>query len=170
VKLRSVKLRAADWLRSRDISELAVMVRFGELVVAIAAQRVARIVMADEAVAVAGPTPSVRIGDAVMPAWNLGALLGFAEPPAAWLVMTTSDEASAPSIALGTGPCIAVASHDGISALPAGVVTAPIAAVLGVFVTDAALRDRGVGPLGVRLDPMMLIGLPALAAAQRGAR
>jgi len=171
VTLRTAKSRANERLRSRDISELAVMVRFGDLVVAVAAQRVSRIVRADEAVpATARATPSVQIGDAVLPAWDLGQLLGFSEPPSAWLVMTATDEPGAPRIALGTGPCIAVASHDGVSPLPAGVVSAPPDAVVGVFVTDAALRETGVGQLGVRLDPLRLIGSSALAAAWRGAR
>jgi len=168
-----MKLRTAnhpDRLRSRDISELAVMVRFGDLVVAVAAQRVSRIALADEVEPVPGQTASVRIGDAVLPAWDLGKLLGFAEPPAAWLVMTTGDAPGAPRIALGTGPCIAVAPHGGVSPLPPGVVNAPLSAVVGVFITDAALRERGLGQLGVRIDPMRLIGSPAPAAAQRGER
>jgi hypothetical protein len=170
VTLRAVKPRGGDWLRNRDISELAVMVRFGDLIVAVAAQRVSRIVMADQAVPAAGATASVRIGDTVLPAWDLGNLLGFAEPPAAWLVMTTGDEPSAPQIALGTGPCVAVASHNGVSPLPPGVVNVPPAAVVGVFVTDPVLRERGVGHLGVRVDAMRLIGASALAAARSGDR
>jgi hypothetical protein len=156
--------------RNAAISELAVMVQFGELVVAIAAQRVARIVMADDAVPSPGATPSVRIGGTLLPAWNLGKLLGFSEPPAAWLIMATGDEPGAPEIAVGTGPCIAVSSHDALSLLPPGVIAAPFAAVTGVFATDAALRERGAGHLGVQIDPMRLIGAPALAAARRGER
>jgi hypothetical protein len=171
VTQRTANTRTAERLRSHDISELAVMVRFGELVVAVAALRVSRIVMADEAVpADVRSTRYVRIGDAMLPAWNLGTLLGFSEPPVAWLVMRTRDEPSAPEIALGSGPCIAVASHDGVTPLPAGVLSSPQAAVIGVFVTDAALRARGVGPLGVRVDPMRLIGSSVLAAARRDAR
>ena len=78
-----------------------------------------------------------------MPAWDLGKLLGFSEPPAAWLVVTTSDQPDAPEIAIGTGPCIAVAAHDGAAPLPGGVVVGPEAAVIGVFATDPALRERG---------------------------
>ena len=168
MKLRSVKTRPAALPRDRVIADLAVMVRFGELVVAIAAQRVSRIVMADEAVPAAGAIPSVRIGDTVLPAWDLGKLLGFTDPPEAWLIMTTSDEPDAPTIALGTGPCVAVASHDGVSPLPVGVVSAPLWAIVGVFVTDPALRERGVGHLGIRVDPLRLIGSSGLAAARRG--
>ena len=170
MKLRTVTTKPAA-LQTLAIGELAVLVRFGELVVAVAAQRVSRIVLADEAVP-ASPraTPRVMIGGATLPAWDLGKLLGFAEPPAAWLVVTTGDEPSAPEIALGTGPCIAVSSHDGASPLPAGVVSAPAAAVIGVFETDPALRERGLGRLGVRVDPLRLIGPAALAAAQRGER
>jgi hypothetical protein len=170
MKLRTVVTRSAERLRNRDISELAVMVRFGELVVAVAAQRVARIVMAEEAVRGGGATPSVRIGAAVLPAWELGKLLGLSEDSAAWLVIKTSDEPGAPEIALGTGPCIAVSSHDAVSPLPGGVVTAPAAAVLGVFVTDAVLRASGVGQIGLRVDPMRLIGWSAVAAARSGER
>lgn len=154
----------------RDISELAVMLRFGELVVAVGAQHVARIALADEAVPVSGTIPSVRLGDAVLPAWQLGKLLGLTGELAAWLVMTTGDGPGAPRIALGTGPCLAIATHDKVAPLPAGVVTAPPGAVAGVFVTDPALRARGVGALGVRIDPMRLIGWSVLAAARRGAR
>jgi hypothetical protein len=167
-----VKPRAAPrLLANRAISELAVMVRFGDLVVAVAAQRVSRIVLADEAVpTTAYDLPSVQIGGAVMPAWDLGKLLGFTEPPAAWLVMTTGDEPTSPRIALGTGPCVAVSSHAGVSPLPAGVVSAPPSAVVGVFATDAELRERGLGPLGVRVDPMRLIGPSAITLAHRGER
>lgn len=169
MKQRSVKLRTAERPRSRGIAELAVLVRFGELVVAIAAQRVSRIVMADEAVEVPGrATPCIRLGTQVLPAWDLGELLGLSEPRAAWLVIATSDEPSASTIALSTGPCMAVASHDELSALPPGVVSAPAEAVLGVFATDATLRERGAGHLGVRVDPMRLIGAAALALAERG--
>ena len=171
MKQRSIKLRTAEPQRSHGIGELAVLVRFGTLVVAVAAQRVSRIVMADEVVDAPGrATRCIRIGATVLPAWDLGELLGLSEPPAAWLVMTTSDEPTAGSIALGTGPCLAVASHDELSALPAGVVSAPTAALLGVFATDANLRDRGAGHLGVRVDPLCLIGATALAVAQRGAQ
>lgn len=170
MKLRSIKTRNAEPLRSRSIAELAVMVRFGELVVAVAADRVSRIAMADEAVPAKAAAPSVRIGDAVLPAWDLGKLLGFSEPPAAWLVLATGDEPGAPRIALGTGPCIAVAAHGDVSSLPTGVVSASSAAVVGVFVTDQTLRDRGVGQLGVRVDPLRLIGSTELASALRGDR
>lgn len=168
--IRGVISRPAEVVRTRAIGELAVLVRFGELVVALAADRVARIALADEAEAVDGTTPCVMIDGAVLPAWELSALIGLDDPPAAWLVLTTSDEPGAPRIALGTGPCVAVAAHDALSALPAGVVNAPSAAVLGVFLTDPALRERGLGHLGVRLDPLRLIGASALAAARRGER
>jgi hypothetical protein len=167
---RPARRHAAAPLAARALSELAVMVRFGELVVAMAAQYVLRIATADEAVAVPGAPASVRIGDAVLPAWELGNLLALAGPPAAWLVLTTGDEPNAPRIALGTGPCIAVSTHGEVSPLPPGVVSAPPAAVLGVFVTDPALRERGLGHLGVRIDPVRLIGSSAIAAARRGAR
>jgi len=170
VKLRSIRTRNPERVRSRDISELAVMVRFGEIVVAVAAQRVARIALADEGVRAPGATPSVRIGDAVLPAWDLGKLLGYSEAPAAWLVMATGDEPDAPRIALATGPCIAISPHGQVSPLPAGVVSASPAAIAGVFVTDEALRERGVGALGVRVDPMRLIGSSELAAALRSER
>jgi len=164
---RPVQPRAIAPHAARTLSELAVIVRFGELVVALPAQRVSRIAMADEVVAVPGAPASVRIGDAVLPAWELGKLLALAEAPAAWLILTTGDEPNAPRIALGTGPCVAAAPHDEISPLPPGVVSVPPAAVLGVFVTDPALRARGIGPLGVRIDPVRLIGAPVIAAASR---
>ena len=168
MKLRTIKTRNPERARRHDISELAVMVRFGEVVVAVAAQRVARIALADEAVRAPGATPSVRIGGAVLPAWDLGKLLGYSQPPAAWLVMATGDEPDAPKIALATGPCIAISPHGAVSPLPAGVVSASPAAIAGVFITDQALRERGVGHLGVRVDPMRLIGSSELASALRG--
>ena len=167
---RPVKPRAVAPHAARALAELAVIVRFGELVVALPAQRVSRIAMADEVVAVPGAPASVRIGDAVLPAWELGKLLALAEAPAAWLILTTGDEPDAPRIALGTGPCVAVSAHDEVSPLPPGVVSVPPAAVLGVFVTDPALRKRGLGPLGVRIDPVRLIGPSAINAARRGER
>jgi hypothetical protein len=172
VTVRTARTRAAAPLRARNISELAVMVRFGELVVALAADRVSRIALADEAEPASGAVPSVRLGGVVLPAWNLADLLGLEAPPEAWVIMTTSSEPGAPEIALGTGPCIAIAPHDRVSALPAGVISAPPAAVAGVFVTDPALRERGVGELGVRIDPMQLIGSSALnaIAGRRGER
>lgn len=169
MKLRGIRTRNPERALGHAISELAVMVRFGEVVVAVAAQRVARIALADEAVRAAG-AHSVRIGDAVLPAWDLGKLLGYSEAPAAWLVMATGDEPNAPKIALATGPCIAISPHGEVSPLPAGVVSASAAAITGVFVTDAALRERGVGQLGVRVDPMRLIGSSELAVALRGER
>ena len=170
MKLRTINTRPAE-LKTRAIGDLAVMVQFGDLVVAVAAQRVARIVLADEAVpATPRATPRVQIGGTVMPAWDLGKLLGFTAPPAAWLVFATTDQPDAPEIALGTGPCIAVAGHASAAPLPGGVVAAPEAAIVGVFATDPALRERGIGELGVQVDPLRLIGPAALAAAQRGER
>jgi len=166
--LRSVRTRPAERSRKPDLSELAVMLRFGDLVVAVAAQRVARIALADEAAPATAATPSVEIGGVVLPAWDLGVLLGLTGAPEAWLIMTTGDEPGAPRIALGTGPCMAIAAHDALLPLPPGVVSAPPAAVAGVFVTDAALRARGVGQLGVRIDPMRLIGWSVLAGARHG--
>jgi hypothetical protein len=164
---RTVKPRARAPLAAHALSELAVIVRFGELVVALPAQHVSRIAMVDEAVAIPGAPARIRIGDAVLPAWELGKLLALTEALAAWLILTTGDEPNAPRIALGTGPCVAVSTHDEVSPLPPGVVSAPPAAVLGVFVTDPALRERGLGQLGVRIDPVRLIGAPAIAAAAR---
>jgi hypothetical protein len=170
VKLRTISTRPAE-LQTRAIGDLAVLVQFGRLVVAVAAQRVARIVLAEEAVpAPPRATPRIQIGGTVMPAWDLGKLLGIREPTTAWLVVTTTDQPDAPEIALGTGPCIAVATHASAAPLPGGVVVAPEAAVVGVFATDPALRERGIGELGVRVDPLRLIGPAALAAAQRGER
>jgi hypothetical protein len=164
---RPARPRGAAPLAARALSELAVLVQFGELIVAVAAQHVSRIVLADDAAVVPDSPGSVRIGDAVLPAWELGKLLALADAPAAWLILATGDDPGAPRIALGTGPCVAVAPHDEISPLPPGVVSVPPAAVLGVFVTDPALRARGIGPLGVRIDPVRLIGAPAIAAASR---
>jgi len=79
-----IRSRAAAPLARRALSELAVIVRFDALVVALPAQHVSRIAMADEAVPVTGGS-SVRIGDAVLPAWELGKLLALGEPSAAWL-------------------------------------------------------------------------------------
>lgn len=170
MKLRTISTRPAE-LRSRAIGELAVMLRFDRLVVAVPAERVVRIVLADEAVPAAPrATPRVQIHGATMPAWDLGKLLGLSGPPAAWLVFATGDQPGGSAIALGTGPCIAVTTHDGAAALPGGVVVGPDAAVVGVFATDAALRERGLGELGLRVDPLRLIGPAALAAAQRGER
>jgi hypothetical protein len=170
VTVRGVISRPAEALRARAIGELAVLVRFRELVVALAAERVARIALTDEVAWVDGATPCVQIDGAVLPAWELAALIGLDEPPAAWLVLNTSDEPGASRIALGTGPCLAVAAHDALSMLPAGVINAPSAAVLGVFLTDPALHERGLGRLGIRIDPLRLIGASALAAARRGER
>ena len=164
---RPTRLPVAAPLAARALSELAVIVRFDALVVAVAAQHVSRIVMADQAVAVPGARAGVRIGDAVLPSWELGKLLALAGPLAAWLVLTTGDKPNAPRIALGTGPCVAVSTHDQVSPLPPGVIGAPPDAVLGVFVTDPALRERGLGHLGVRIDPVRLIGSSAIAAASR---
>jgi hypothetical protein len=153
---------------ARDISELAVMLQFGDLVVAVAAQRVARIALADEVAPAPGATPSVQVGGAVLPAWDLGKLLGLPIDPVAWLVMTTADEPGAPRIALGTGPCLAIAAHGEVWPLPPGVVTAPPGAVAGVFVIDPLLRAPGVGQLGIRIDPIRLIGWSVLAGTRRG--
>jgi hypothetical protein len=173
--VRTSRTRAAGPLLTRGIAELAVLVRFGDLVIALPAERVTRIVAADEVTAVkpaafTGGAASVAIAGATLPAWDLGALLGLREPPEAWLVMRTSDDPGAPEIALGTGPCVAVAGHDAVSALPPGVINAPPAGIVGVFVTDPGLRERGAGPLGVRIDAARLIGAPALAAVARGGR
>jgi hypothetical protein len=156
--------------RARNIAELAVMVRFGELAVALAAERVSRIAMADEATAATAAIPSVEIAGEVLPAWNLADLLGLDAEPQAWVIMATSNEPGAPRIALGTGPCVAIAPHGAVTPLPIGVVSAPPVAVAGVFITDPALRDRGVGELGVRIDPLQLIGSAGLAAAMAAMR
>jgi hypothetical protein len=162
VSVRGVRTRAPARARVHGIADLAVMVQFDDLVVAIPAQRVARIVLADEATDAAGAR--IRIGDHTLPAYDLAHLLGLGHAPAAYLVLGAHDGHA--EVALASGPCIAIAAHGPLSRLPRGILTDTTGGVLGVFSTDPSLRGRGGGPRGVRVDPRRLIG--AAPAARWG--
>lgn len=160
MSIRGIRTRAPESARIHGIADLAVMVQFDDLVVAIPAPRVSRIVLADtvdEAPSTSG-RPHILLGAQAMPAYDLGGLLGLGRPPAAYLVLTVDEAYSRTEVALGSGPCIAIAAHGPLSRLPRGILTDATGGVIGVFATDAALRGRGVGPLGVRIDPLRLIG------------
>lgn len=160
MSVRGVRTRAPERARVHGIADLAVMVQFDDLVVAIPAQRVSRIVLADTVVEVASAhaRPHVQIGPQALPAYDLAHLLGLGHAPAAYLVLNVDEGYQHTEVALGSGPCIAIAAHGPLSRLPRGILTDASGGVIGVFPTDAALRGRGVGPLGVRVDPLRLIG------------
>jgi hypothetical protein len=95
---------------ARPAGELHVFFACHELVCAVPAQRVGRLLLDEE---VAAPLtgagwPTVIIDDVVHPVWDLGELLGRPALRHAWVTVRTEVGGHAMTVALRTGPCLVV--------------------------------------------------------------
>jgi hypothetical protein len=148
---------------------LCVVVRCDQLAVAIPAGNVTRLALADEVeVRAAAGVTRARSGAIDAAAWPLSRLLDLDAPTDSWVFLGVGDGARAVPLALGAGPCLAVRPLPPPERLPAGLFRRSAAAVVGAFRVDDALRDKGVGIVGVWIDPVVLIGVGAIDAARGG--
>jgi hypothetical protein len=150
---------------------LCVLVRCHTLVVAVPARLVLRMALADEVATTRASNGALlaRSGDAVLPAWDLGALLGLSSPTAAWLFLSVDGGAQPVSLALATGRCLAVRPLPAPTPLPSGLFKKHSDAVVGAFRVDDTLRSQGAGIVGVWLDPLRLLGATAITTAAAAA-
>jgi len=154
---------------ARRAGVLCVLVRIDTLIVAVPADKVTRITLADETVRT--PTPNgglkVRNGDLEVPGWDMCRLLGFQVPITAWLFLAAGGGRE--PFALGTGPCVAVRPLPPPEPLPFGLFKRAADAMVGAFRVDAGLCDRGAGIAGIWLDPSRLVATaPAAGASPTG--
>jgi hypothetical protein len=135
---------------------LCAVVRCDRLAVAIAADCVIRLVLADEVTTrtVEG-VRFVRAGALEARGWPLAALLEVDAATEAWVFVRGAGGAP---VALGTGPCLAVRPLRPPHPLPQGLFRRSRAAVIGAFRVDDGLRERGVSIVGVWIDPARLVG------------
>jgi hypothetical protein len=149
--------------------ELSVVVRAGDLLVALPAVRVARLILADELPVLRDGAPGlVEVAGAPYASWDLGELLGVGKLSAAWVLLGVPAAGTEVRVALRTGPCVAVVPMPRWSAVPQRAFVARPRAMGRVF----SMRELGGAGIGLALDPSLLFArheLEAAAAVQHGA-
>lgn len=147
---------------------LCALVRCGSLAVAMPADAVTFIAMAEDVTVTADAgVLRVKAGDLVVPAWELSGLLGLDAPTTTWVFLKTSVTSGSTAVALGCGPCLTIQKLVDPDPLPRGVFRAGNDAIIGAFRVDAGLLEIGCGILGIWIDPARLIGGDAVTAAMR---
>lgn len=149
--------------------ELSVIVRAGDLCVALPAARVARLILADDLPVMRDGAPGlVEVAGAPYASWDLGELLGVGKLSAAWVLLAVPASGSDLRVALRTGPCVAVVPMPRWSAVPPRAFVARPRALGRVF----SMRELGGTGIGLAVDPVHLFvrhELEAAAALQHGA-
>ena len=99
--------------------ELSIMVRLHEVVAAIPARWITRLVLPTEVEPLTEGAPSVvKCADVRYAAWDLGSMLEEAPLSGAWLLMRVPHRGRFISIALRTGECFAVAPAPKAVSIP----------------------------------------------------
>jgi hypothetical protein len=146
---------------------LRVFVHCAPWVLALPAERVERLLLADEVyldrgdcVDAAAALGIVRIGRAAYPAWDLGLLLGMPPQREAWMLLAVPFSSGTVPLALRTGACLSAAAlpASALKALPPALYRDRPGLVTSAFAT-ALLRlgGRSVGPIGLVLEPGRLL-------------
>jgi hypothetical protein len=159
--------------RSRDAapraqpsaSGLCLYLRCHEHVLALDTRWVERLLLPDEAEAIAPGAPAlVRVDGQLRAVWNLGEVW---KGPAALGSLVLLDAAAfvaagiadAPGLAFAAGPCLKVAPAPALAPLPLGIFRAKHGHVRGAFAAAAALGGVAAGAsIGLALDPLALLG------------
>jgi hypothetical protein len=152
----------------RPQAELAVLVACHSFLVAIPAKRVARLVLPEEVSAVTGPSRgallgSVRAGDRVCAAWDLGVLLELESLDRAWVVLD-GDGRGTP-VALRTGVCALVAEVTPETSLPGRIFRRRAQAFPAAFAAES-VDARLPALFGLWLDPARLFSEEELALSR----
>lgn len=104
--------------------ELAVVVSCHDVLCAIPASLIERMTLAEETPVDVEPVAAapglVRLGDAQLPAWDLGTLLGLAPTRSAWLLVRSGREDLPARVAIRSGPCLVVKRVERGVTLPRG--------------------------------------------------
>jgi hypothetical protein len=143
---------------------LCALVRCGHLAIAIPADLVIFIALADEVQVVdVGDRLRVSASGLVAAGWNLADLLEIEAEITTWMFL----KAGSTTIALGCGACMTVEKLVDPDPLPRGLFRAGRDAIIGAFRVDDALLQAGCGLAGIWLDVPRLIGVDAIDAAAR---
>jgi hypothetical protein len=146
---------------------LAVLVRCRHLLCALPAAGVRRLLLADEVEReTAGGVPCVRANGARFAVWELGALLGVPQPPAAFILLDVRRGSTAVPVALATGPCLAVQELVRGAVLPGPLFRERRAAFAGVFPVERARVPVGDAAFGLWIEPAALLSPEELTAAE----
>jgi len=150
--------------RPEEPRELCVVISCHQLVCALPARTIERLVLPDE-VTILAPDPETPrthswdialVGEERYAACNLGALLAVPPLEAAWVLLRVRHKGGLVPIALQTGPCLIVQKLGAGVPLPSGAFRARSGAITSVFPTTL-LANRGVAAdVGLWLDPSHL--------------
>jgi hypothetical protein len=141
---------------------LCAIVRCGSLAVAIPADIVTFIALAQDTTVAPHPRGlHVRAGDLGAPGWLLPELLGIEGITTSWLFLRSTPRIGV--AAIGCGECITVQKLPDPDPLPRGVLRAEGGAIIGAFRVDDAIVQRGCGIVGVWIDPERLIAAEVTA-------
>jgi hypothetical protein len=136
---------------------LCAIVRCGPIAVAIPADEITFIALAEDAtLEQRGEAMRVTAGGLAAPAWSLPELLEVDAPVTSWLFLRSHGDPAA-LVGLGCGECLTVQKLPDPDALPRGVFRAAETAIIGAFRVDDRLQERGCGIAGIWLDPGRLI-------------
>ena len=141
--------------------ELAVIVACHSFLVALPARSVVRLALPDEvtdAILNAGDTPflgTVRAGDRLCAAWDLGQMLELAPLTNAWAVLDVDHDGTKVSIALRTGVCALVVEIRAEASLPGRIFRSRARAFPAAFATES-FDPTQLALFGLWTDPAHL--------------
>jgi hypothetical protein len=147
-------------------TRLCVVLRCRDLVIAIAAEETARLVLPDQVEVDPGATtPSIATaGTERFAAWNLALLLGREPEASAWVLLHVPHGPRLVPVALATGPCLVVRTLRFDVPLPEGVFRERPGAIAGAFSTSLGNDLPGSG-VGLFLNPRRLLRVQELDAS-----
>ena len=149
-----------------SVRELGVVVRAHDLVVAIPARHVVRLVLPDEITVLREGAPGLveAEGGETFAAWDLGEILGRESLDAAWVLARVPRPGAADlKIALRTGACVVVETLPDALALPSALLATRARAFPAAF---PARANHGGALYGLVLDlPRLLSPAEVLACA-----
>ncbi len=163
-----------------NATELFLVVRCGELLLALPAAAIERVALPEDAESLLGELPlpveaalpPVRIGEGTHAGWDLGELLGVGPQSAAWVVLRLPHPGGPRPAALRTGPCLNMIRLSLGTTLPRGIFARRPAVVRALhFVTTsrgtAKAAERGtVGAPVFELVPDALLDAGERAFAE----
>jgi len=153
----------------RRDEELCVVLACHDLVCALPARWVDRLVLPAEVASVATSADAavalVLAGERQLAAWNLGTLLGLPPLGTAWVLLRIPFRGSELPIALHTGACLVVQPLPPALALPPGAFRARPHAISGAFASTRVRGRAPASPVGLWIDPSRLFTDDELAAA-----
>jgi hypothetical protein len=145
---------------AREARELCVVLSCHELVCALPAARVERLVLPGEVSLLGRPADPaegrgwqlVQVGEQLYAGCDLGTQLGLAPVEAAWVLLRAEHRGASLPIALATGPCLVVQPLAAGAALPAAAFRARAGAVAALFPTALLESRADLVEVGLRLD------------------